>query len=180
MGVSTHSEPKKVFIFSAYRSNRSQDENEGNHQQVVDYFTKMSIPFIPVIGRYKGVLEEGFLVTAASVPEELVLHMTRHYHQDEYMVLDNHKHGTYIASLVNCATREQKQIGFMREMPEADVQSMNLDYTYRPDLKKYWVVWHTDTTQMQKLADEKSAYIAQHRQGRLPSGEEPFGTPAYC
>lgn len=180
MGVSTHSMPIKCFIFSVYRSNRSQEENEANHQMVTDYFKNMKMHFVPIIGRYKGVLEEGFLVSANIAPEELVLHIARHYHQDEYMVLDNHKHDTMVASMVNCATREQKQIGFMRDMPEQDVINMQLDYTYRPDLKTYWVVWHTDTTQMQKLADEKSAYMAKHRQWRLPAAEEPFGTPAYC
>lgn len=186
MGVSTHSEPKKCFIFSVYKSHRSQGENENNHAVMAEFFTSHGIHYVPVIGRYQGQLEEGFLVSANAVPEEAVLYYSRHYHQDEYMVLDNHKHGTYIASMVNCATREQRQVGFMRSMPEADVIAMNLDYTYRPDLKEYWVVWHTDTTVMTKFAEEVKERVGRlvdaigTKHTPLPPEQEPFGTPAYC
>lgn len=181
MGVVTHSEPKRVYIFSVYRSNKHQFLNEADHNSMKQFMNMQNIPFIEVVGRYKGEVEQAFLVSAAHLPEEAVLYYARHYYQDEYMVLDNHKHGTYIASMVNCATREQRQLGFMRSMPKEDVMAMNLDYTYRPDMDTYFVAWHTDTTQQGKFEDEKESFLKRlSSKLPLPSGQEPFGTPAFC
>jgi hypothetical protein len=178
--ICTHSKAKKVFIFSTYRKNKHDFLNEADYKQMQQFFGMQNIPYVPVLGKYKGNLERAFLVSAEHLPEEAVLYYARHYHQDEYMVLDNHKHGTYIATMVNCATREAKQIGFMRSMPKEDVMAMNLDYTYRPDMDTYFVVWNTDTTQQSKLEEEKENFFrSMMRKARMPSGEEPFGTPAY-
>ena len=181
MGVVTHSTPMKAFIFSTHRKNKHDFLNDADYKQMQQFFAMQGIKYVPVLGKYKGELERGFLVNAIDLPEEAVLYYSRHYHQDEYMVLDNHKHGTYIASMVNCATREQKQVGFMRSMPKEDVMAMNLDYTYRPDMDTYFVVWSTDTTQMGKLEEEKASFMQRIKSKMpMPSGEEPFGTPAYC
>lgn len=183
MGVSTHSEPKKLFIFSAYRHNRTDDENQANHAQMTEFFRLHALAYTPILGCYKGNLEEGFLISADVLPEEAVLFYSRHFHQDEYMVLDNHKHGTYIASMVNCATCEQKQVGFMRSMPEAFVLETGMDYTYRQDINTYWVVWHTANTQLDVIDKEKAAYLEQRKPVRpikLTESEEPFGTPSFA
>lgn len=184
MGVVTHSTPTKAFIFSTHRKNKHDFlQWVAGYKQMQQFFGMQGIPYVPVLGKYKGELEKGFLVNAGATPEEAeeaVLYYSRLYDQDEYMVLDNHKHGTYIASMVNCTTREQKQIGFMRSMPKDDVIAMNLDYTYRPDMDTYFVVWPTDTTQQGKFEEEKENFLLKMlRKGRMPSSEEPFGTPAY-
>lgn len=161
MGVSSHSEAKTLYLFSTMQATKPQLDNEEAHSLLRDYFHAAGIPFVVVEGRYKGRLELSFLMNAAHVPEDAIMLYAKHGNQETYMIIEQWRHGTMKATLVDVASGKKTFIGYFRSFSKDVVEKLNLDYTYRPDVDKYWAVWPTDTTLIDKFEDE-IAYALEH------------------
>ena len=178
MGVSTHSQPSVLYLFSTMQANKKPEENEEAHNLLSDYFAAVGIPYVELQGRYQGKHELSYLLGANDAPEELVQTICKESNQECYFVLENHKHGTYKVVLTDTKSGAKKYIGFMREVDKETVDRLNLDYSYRKDVDKYFTVWPTDTTMMGAFEEEKRiayesgldglrAFIAAHTPGKL-------------
>jgi len=154
MGISSHSEPSTLYIFSVMKSDISGIDNELLHAQMKRYLKGSAIPFVEVLGRYDGVVEAGFLINAQDVPEEAIVAYSRVHKQDCYLTVTQHRHGIRTAVFTNPYTGAKTSRGFFRSLDEATVKALELDYTYRKDVNTYWVIWPTDTTNMTDFEEE--------------------------
>lgn len=168
MGVSDHSLPRTLYLFSTMRKEVKPLENEEAHSLMKDYFMAAGIPFIEVEGFYKGAHELSFLMNAEHVPEDAIMLYAKTGNQENYMSIDQWKHGTMKAYLTDTKSGEKRFIGYFRSFSKENIDALKLDYTYRKDVDKYWAVWPTDTVMMDKFEDEL-AYAKQHGVDALAS-----------
>ena len=143
------------------KADRHPLDNEEAHLRLKEYFMTTGIPFIEVEGRYDGVHELSFLMNAEHVPEDAIMLYCKHGEQECYMTIDQWKHGTMKAVLTAVKTGEKKNIGYFRSFSKENIDKLDLDYTYRKDVDKYWAVWPTDTTLIDEFEDELS-YAFEH------------------
>jgi len=156
MSVSTHSQAQPpLYLFSTMSDKRKPEENEEAHSLLSDYFSATGIPYVELEGTWQGQKELSYLLGGGDVPEELVQAICKQGEQTCYFVLENHKHGTYKVIETDVASGAKKYIGYMRSMDKADIDRLNLDYSYRKDVDKYFTVWPTDTTMMDAFEEEK-------------------------
>lgn len=154
MGVSTHSQERTLYIFSTMKAGRKPLENEEAHSLLTDYLAAVNVPYIELQGCYKGVHELSLLVDARSIPEEAIRVICLKGEQECYMIAENHKHGLYKATLVDTKSGQKEFIGYLRELSKEVIDRLDLDYSYRKDINKYFAVWPTDTTVMEAFDRE--------------------------
>lgn len=165
MGVSTHSKPITLYIFSTFLKDRNPLENEESHKLLGDYLDLVGTSYVQLEGQYAGFKELSYLATANTLPEEAVRVITQQGKQESYLVAESHKHGTYKATLVDVKSGNRNFIGYLRELSKDIIDEFKLDYSYRKDINKYFAVWPTDTTVMESFEHE----IAQAKLNGLDS-----------
>jgi len=154
MGISSHSTDRTLYIFSVMKSDKTALENSDTHTSVKEYFMARGLKFTEVQGLFRGVHETGFLMDATHVPEEAINLYSRLYKQECYLTLTQHRHGVMKAVFIDATSGRPTKAGFFRSLDEATVKALKLDYTYRPDVNTYWVIWPTDTTSMEDFEEE--------------------------
>jgi len=114
--VSTHSKHnKKYMIFSVFLSSDCTNTSHTKHDKLVNNLKKHGIGFKVVYGVYKNVKE---LSIVTEYNSELVDLIFNKYSQESILVLENHKHGLYKATLVfnNSASGEHQDLGYFRSV----------------------------------------------------------------
>lgn len=160
MGISSHSVARTLYLFSVFTSNKQPEGNEEIHLLVSEYLHNAGINFKEVEGRYQGEHERGFLVDSSAITEDAVQMLCKNFGQKEYIVLEATKHGCYKAVFTDVNSGQREFKGYMRSMNKSEIDRMNLDYTYRPDVGMYWTIWSTLTTKIDDFEQEKAAFIA--------------------
>lgn len=154
MSISQHSEFKKLYIFSVQQANLDYFENHEAHELITDYLTCVNMPYIELEGCYLGKTEKSLLVDANGISEDSIMNICKRANQESYLVLENHKHGLYKAVLTFTANGRRLFLGYLREISKDIIDALNLDYSYRPEVNKYFTVWPTDTTVMSTFESE--------------------------
>lgn len=133
---------KQHIIFSVYRKEKSDEQNQLNFAQAKRALDKGDIEYKEIAGFYEGLHEKGFIVNAKHVG--LVYALCETYHQDSYMLLDNiERNGhrkAYIATFNDSYSgAELNYIGWLHPITVDESKYFDA-WTYRPDLNQYYAV----------------------------------------
>lgn len=182
-GIGSHSTGQSYIIFSVYRKDKTEKENNENHHKVLNELTTSGIGFKSVDGYYENKQEKSIIINAIAVV--IARHYCRSYYQESYLLLHQHIHGLQKAYIVTYDTAFGKEywseqfIGYLREVPRELIDAGVFSaFTYRPDMKIYWAVTHKDYTR----ADQIAAYFDYLKSGKPDHFDLEFkqGEPIVC
>jgi len=141
--VSTHSKQRKLIIYSAYLCSRDEAENLYAHNLEVRMLKLGNHSFKVVKGVYKGVAELSIVKNYSPNDEEYIL---SHLEQESCLILTNHKHGVYKATLH--FVDHVEEIGFFRQVSKEFAMKQDC---YTVDGKNYFAVTESDSVVVEDM-----------------------------
>ena len=129
-------------IFSVYRSERTDTDNENRHTQTLNLLHQRSIPYKTLEGSYKGTKEKSILIP--KLFESMALMLSRLHDQDCYMFkpfIDDD--ATYSVVLHKDSSTDIEYIGEWTEVTK-EVALSKEGYTYNPDTELYYTCINVD------------------------------------
>lgn len=146
-GIATHSQADHNYIiFSVYQFIK---DDTVNHNRTRMWLDNLGIGYVEAEGMYKNTFELCFVVHKRY--ENIVREIVKKYNQECYLVLNNHKHGTYAAIMVypnyEEGSFEYEKQGYFMSVPK-EVAMQQEGWCYRPDMDVYWTIAPTDDRTM--------------------------------
>lgn len=150
MDVLLNTEDKKYIIFSVFQG---EPNDLINHKIILDYMEDKGIYYKEVDGMYKGMREKAILVHY-SYYRTLRTLLKHKFKQESVMILENHKHGLYKASLDMLQNDTIEPQGYLRNV-SYKAAIIRESWFYDPSQEKYFITTPDDTTVMQDLIQLK-------------------------
>lgn len=84
-------------IFSAFRFNRSIDDNEANHRVLCNRLKRKNVNFIEAIGHYKGEKEKSLILQSGNLEDfeerkKIALHYAIFFEQESVLIVHQDRH----------------------------------------------------------------------------------------
>lgn len=124
----------KALVFSVYNSSRPLVENIDQHTALIDDLTNSRIPYVELLGSYKGVQERSILISNADKYIYLVEQLCKLHGQESYLSLDVDRH----AELVYLSDSRRESIGYITAVSETEAKSKDA-WSYNPIVKQYYI-----------------------------------------
>lgn len=126
---------KELVIFSAFRGNKSHEQNEKNHRAAMLGLEVDKIPFTEVIGMYKGESEKSLMVlTSGDFAFKTCFEIAKIFDQESVLTRDN-ENNARLVYLDN--SRPPERLGKLIKVSESEA-ILSDSYTYVPSLNEYY------------------------------------------
>ena len=147
-GIAEHSkENNNWFVFSV-DTNSPQDGN--NRLTIEAYMFRHGINFKKLEGSYAGTIEQSYIVNMEHYNK--LRSVIAGFDQCCILLLENHKHGLYKASLDWLADNKIVHTGYLRSVPR-EVALKHSEWTHDITTGKWFIVTDHDETRMNKLEE---------------------------
>ncbi len=119
----------KCIIMSAEYYTESEESNKERTSDLYDLIRDSGMGFKMVVGSYKGVMEQSFLVVYSNDQELALLNnFAKSFQQESILVLDEDRN----ASLMYCKDRKIEALGRLREVTKEKARELDA-YTLTND-----------------------------------------------
>jgi hypothetical protein len=144
-GISQHSTKKNLMIFSVFNKENSVNANHDLHNSMINQLKNNNKTFKEVYGVYKNQQELSFVV---DYNFNLMYTLLTEYNQESVLLLTNHKHGLYKATLIYKSKKED--IGYFRQVPKKVAIKQD---SYTVDGDNYYICTESDATTADELTN---------------------------
>ena len=145
--TSTHSKDQDSFIiYSTFKENVGLSENVHNYFEHCNNLDKIRVPYKKLDGKYNG--QEELAILRVLKYNQQIANLLKAWKQKSMLLLKNYKHGLYKATLVFKDSKDNKDLGYFRQV-EREIASKRDSYT--KDGNNYYITTESDTTMTNEL-----------------------------
>lgn len=149
-GIAQHSSPGNNWVIFSVSKGTDAHADWVNTCLTINTLEDNKIPFKRLEGTYKGSAKETSFIINEQYSDK-ALEIAVAFNQDSVLLLDNHKHGLYKATLLYI-DGHLEPLGYLRSVGKEIAESQQ-SYTFDPSQDKYFITTHSDATQYRELHD---------------------------